>query len=232
PAVMIDSTRNLARRAGRRPLFQGRQVCPGASNDCLRLPIHTTMRHVMPILPRELDLYPGDLLETADSADSTSGQWWVYYTLSRREKDLMRRLHTLSVPFFCPLVPQKSRSSSGRVRTSYVPLFPGYVFSKATDEQRQLALTTNCISRTLQVAESDELINDLRQIRQLIEANSPLTAEARIQAGTLVRVKNGPLAGVDRVVIKRHSVHHLLVSIRFLQQGASVALEDFLVEPV
>ena len=110
----------------------------------------------MPILPRETDVFPHDFLEYADFAQGTGHQWWVLYTLSRREKDLMRRLVSMEVPFYCPLIARKNRSPSGRVRTSYVPLFPGYVFSYATAEQRQQALTTNCISRTLPVVDHDQ----------------------------------------------------------------------------
>ena len=186
----------------------------------------------MPILPRETDIFPHDFLECEDFAQGTDQQWWVLYTLSRREKDLMRRLVSMEVPFYCPLIARKNRSPSGRVRTSYVPLFPGYVFCYATAEQRQQALTTNCISRTLTVVDHDTLVHDLQQIRRLIESDTPLSPESRIQPGALVRVKNGPMTGIEGVVLKRHNGDRLLVSVRFLQQGASVALEDYQVEEI
>ena len=186
----------------------------------------------MPILPKEPDIYPSDFLESDDFGVDSGRQWWVYYTLSRREKDLMRRLTALEIPFYCPMISRKTRSPSGRVRTSYVPLFSGYVFSCATNEERQTALTTNCISRTLLVTDYEFLVHDLRQIRQLIVADTPLSPEARIQAGATVRVKNGPMTGIEGVVLKRHNGDRLLVSVRFLQQGASVSLADFQVEEV
>ena len=109
----------------------------------------------MPILPREIDLYPADLLESPVGDDDQS-QWWAIYTLSRREKDLMRRLRQMEIAFYCPLIARRTRSPSGRVRVSHVPLFPGYVFLRGSDDQRQAALTTNCISRTLSVRDDGD----------------------------------------------------------------------------
>lgn len=181
----------------------------------------------MPILPREIDLYPADLLECGSDLP-----WWVTYTLSRREKELMRQLKRLGIGFYCPLIPKRNRSPSGRVRTSYVPLFPGYVFVQADAEARQLALTTNCISRTLAVSESDQLVTDLRQIERLIASDTPLAPESRIRPGQRVRVKSGPLSGVEGTVAKRHSGDRLLIVVGFLQQGASIAMDDFQVEAI
>ena len=42
----------------------------------------------------------------------------------------------------------------------------------------------------------------------------------------------GPVHTLDGVVLKRHNGDRLLVSVRFLQQGASVALEDYQVEEI
>ena len=40
------------------------------------------------------------------------------------------------------------------------------------------------------------------------------------------------MAGMEGTVIKRRGVDRLLVVVKFLQQGASVQLEDFQVEPI
>src|SRR5262245_40955635 len=101
------------------------------------------------------------------------------YTLARREKELMRRLRALDVPFYSPLVARRTRSPGGRVRQSYVPLFASYVFVFGDDQARLQALATNCVSRTLSVPDGAQLVHDLRQIRRLIELDAPLTVEAR-----------------------------------------------------
>ncbi len=184
----------------------------------------------MPILPREPDLFPPQLLEEAPCAAGET--WWAMYTMARREKELMRRLRSLNVPFYAPLVSKRTRSPGGRVRESFMPLFASYVFVCGTQHDRQQALTTNCVSRCLEVPDAVGLVRDLRQIRHLIELDAPLTVEARIEPGRRVRVRSGPMAGLEGVVVKRRGRDWLVVAVEFLGQGASVMLEDFQVEPL
>lgn len=184
----------------------------------------------MPILPGEPDLYPENLLDVEPAPQGAP--WWAMYTLSRREKDLMRRLRALEVPHYGPVIKQRHRSPAGRVRESYLPLFAGYVFVQADEQQRYQAMTTNCISRCLAVGDGAKLVHDLQQIRRLIESGAPLTPESRIEPGRRVRVKSGPMAGIEGTVVRRRGKDWLLVAVEFLQQGASVMLEDFQVEPI
>jgi transcriptional antiterminator RfaH len=186
----------------------------------------------MPILPREADIFPPELLDERAADASGNRQWWAMYTLARREKELMRRLRGLNIAFYAPLVHKRSRSPGGRVRESYVPLFASYVFVFGTPADRQRALTTNCVSRSLAVSDQAQLVRDLRQIRRLIDLDAPLTVEARIEPGRRVRVRSGPMAGLEGTVSKRRGRDWLVVAVEFLGQGASVLLEDFQVEPV
>jgi transcriptional antiterminator RfaH len=185
----------------------------------------------MPILAKEPDIFPEHLLDDPASNGATE-PWWALYTMPRREKDLMRRLKTMGLGFYAPIIEARKRSPQGRIRKSYLPLFAGYVFMHGGEEARVRALTTNCISRCLTVPDAGQLVEDLRQIRRLILSGAPLTLESRIQPGTPVRVRSGPLMGVEGVVTRRQNRERLLVSVRFLQQGASLLLEDFQVEPI
>ena len=90
----------------------------------------------MPILQHELDINPGNLLSDESLLTDTSRNWWCLYTISRREKSLMRRMLTKRLAFYGPVAPKRFRSPAGRVRTSYVPLFPNYVFLFADDSGR------------------------------------------------------------------------------------------------
>jgi len=182
---------------------------------------------VVPILARETDLFPENLL---DAGLARQPSWWTLYTLSRREKQLMRLLQAMEIPFYSPLVPKRSRSLQGRIRTSYMPLFLGYVFINGDAEQRQLAMTSNCISRWIEVPHGEELRADLQQIQRLVESGVPLTVESRIEPGQAVRVKSGAFASIEGYVLKRHSSTRLVVAVNFTQQGASVLLDDFQVE--
>jgi len=186
----------------------------------------------MPILPKQRDIFPDGLLaggETdvlAKGAVGEDARWVAFYTLARREKDLMRKLEAAGIPFYAPLIRRRLHTAGGRVRHSFVPLFPGYVFAPVDDEQRRDALATNTVARWLSIADERMLVDDLRAIKRLIDSEHPLTPEARIEPGQLVRVKSGPLRGVEGIVVKRRGEQRLMVAVRFLNQGASIELED------
>ena len=185
----------------------------------------------MPILAKEPDLFPENLL-SEEGQSTVDSKWWAVYTIARREKDFMRRLRQMSIPHYGPLVQRRYRSPNGRMRHSYIPLFPGYVFLFAEEDQRHQAFTSNCISSCLSIPDSELLVRDLRQLNGLIESEAPLTPEARIEPGMAVRVKSGSMAGTEGYVIKRHGEQRLVVAVQFLQQGASVLLEDVQLERI
>jgi transcriptional antiterminator RfaH len=186
----------------------------------------------MPILPRQRDCFPTDLLDADPPADDGGLRWVAFYTLSRREKDLMRKLEAAEVAFYAPLIRRRLKSAGGRVRDSHVPLFSGYVFSRVDDDQRRAALATNTIARWLPIVDEAALLADLRAIKRLIDTDQPLTPEARIEPGQLVRVRSGPLRGLEGTVERRHGGQRLVVAVRFLNQGASVELEDVDLETI
>jgi len=184
----------------------------------------------MPILSEEPSLFPETLLEETPPG-SEDRCWWVLYTKARQEKATARHLLQLRVPFYLPLV-RKTLVTRGRRTQSFIPLFSGYVFMFGTEDERVRSLTTNRISRVLTVDDSEQFVHDLRQLKQLIDSDAPLTVESRLEPGNRVRVRRGPFAEVEGTVLTRRGKTRLLVAIDFLQQGASVEIDDFLLEPI
>ncbi|MGD0382159.1 MAG: transcription termination/antitermination NusG family protein [Thermoguttaceae bacterium] len=182
----------------------------------------------MPILKEEPCLFPETLLQDCIQ-DTSDRRWWVIYTKARQEKSFARELFAFRIPFYLPLV-KKNAIVKGRKRTSFVPLFSGYVFLYATEAERIKSMTTNRISRILSVSDPEQLVYDLEQLRRLITSNVPLNVEQKLAPGNRVRVKQGALMGLEGTVLVRRGVTRLLVSVNFLQQGASVEVDDYLLE--
>ena len=181
----------------------------------------------MPILQPEPAQFPEHLFaDETPSPELGQRDWWVLHTRPRQEKSVARDLHHRQVPFYLPLVPHRSRIR-GRIMTSYLPLFAGYVFLLAGAEERLAALSTNRIVRTLPVPETAGLWQDLRQIHRLIASGSPLTREDRLAPGMKVEIKSGPLAGLKGTIVRGASGRRFVVAVDFIQQGASVLLDDF-----
>ncbi len=185
----------------------------------------------MPILRTETDLFPDDLLEDEGSLGATAGLWRVAYTKPRHEKSVARDLEARGVPFYLPLQ-KKMTYFRGRRITSLLPVFPSYVFLYASDDDRELAYKTNRVVSVTDVYDGERLRQELRQIRWLIESDVPITIESQIQPGQRVRVRRGPFTGLEGTVLVRRNETRLLVSIDFLQRGASFAIEDYMLEPL
>ncbi|QDV68547.1 transcriptional activator RfaH [Rosistilla carotiformis] len=177
----------------------------------------------MPILGEEPDIFPETVLELPDEPDT---QWWALYTRSRQEKQLMRKLRELEIGHYSPVISRRYKSPAGRVRTTHLPLFANYVFVRGTGEARYEAVSTGCVSRCIEIADPTQLVTDLRQIRNLIDTGAALAPEERLVPGDLVRVKSGPFAGFEGTVVQRDGQRRLIVAVRFMNQGASAALDD------
>lgn len=189
----------------------------------------------MPILAEEPSLFPADLLdeseENVNSEDGSPRVWWAIYTKSRQEKALARDLFARCMSFYLPQV-QRDHLIRGQVVHSYSPVFPGYLFLYGTPEERVDSLKTNRISRILPVLDQDELLQDLRRLANLIAVGVPLTVEQRLAAGQKVRIRNGPMAGFEGTIAQRRGADRLLIAVNFLQQGVSVEINDFMVDPI
>lgn len=198
--------------------------------DSLLSPTGTKCRPstAMPILQAECSLHPDDLLE----ATSGNGSWWAMYTLSRQEKTLMRQLRDREISYYCPVVPHSYRSPAGRQRVSYLPLFSNYVFVHGDEEARFQAVSTGCVSRHLAVADGNVFQQQLRDLQRVIAAGRPIALESRLPVGARIRIKSGPLLGMTGVITHRRSERRFVISLNFLQQGASVCLEDWEIERV
>ena len=178
----------------------------------------------MPILPPEPDCHPCDLF---DRSELDHESWWLLYTKSRQEKQLMRRLRQIDVPHYAPQIAHRRRSPAGRIRTTYAPMFNNYVFlCGGDDDVRYQAVCTGCVQKVTAITDVPGFVSDLRQIRDLIDLGVPLTIESRLEPGQHVRVRSGSFAGYEGTILRREQETRLLVCVKFMEQGVSVKLED------
>jgi hypothetical protein len=182
----------------------------------------------MPVLRQEPFVYPASLFEEGCSGNDDA-RWWVFHTKPRAEKMLASALLHRHVPFFLPL---SRKQRPGRLPPAYLPLFPGYVFMFGDNAARIQALTSNKIARVLAVTAQDELRSDLARLHSLFLSGASLMPEERLQPGSPVAITSGPLAGMEGKILRRGKRWRFFVEIRFLQQGASVELDHWMIEPL
>jgi transcription antitermination factor NusG len=80
------------------------------------------------------------------------------------------------------------------------------------------------------VTESEQLLEDLKRIRLVLEKGKDVQPEPKPLIGRLAIVKTGAMAGLRGTISKVHSQHRLTVIVNFMQQGASVLVDEADVE--
>ncbi len=164
-----------------------------------------------------------------DSLGELAGQWWVAHTKARSEKSLAWSLYRWGVGYFLPLR-EKVTARRGRKYKSLLPLFPGYVFFNGDEESRYQALTTNRIAQVIEVVDQDQLVRELDQIHRALSAGAPLDPHPYLKSGARCRVKAGPLADMEGMVVRRKGVTKLILRVDILGQAAAVEIEGDLLE--
>jgi transcriptional antiterminator RfaH len=184
----------------------------------------------MPVLSPEPAIYPASLFDQSPATDVEGRTWHVVHTLPRQEKVVARRLFQEQLPFFLPQIERRWRSR-GRVVTSHLPLFPGYVFLQVENHEVPRPVLRRCV-RMLAVPDQWRLLNELHQVHRLIQSGAPLAPEKRLLPGTTVEIRGGPLAGIRGKIIRSSSGNRFVVHVDFIQQGVSALLDDYLLEAV
>lgn len=188
-------------------------------------------RENMPILRAEPDVHPKGLFNVPPTDPASGFRWWVLHTKPRQEKSLARWLNATGITHYLPTATRRCRIRN-RILTAHVPLFTGYVFLHGDRDRRVAALSTNRVVRCLGVADQERIWADLRQIHCLLASGLPVSPESTLVPGMPVEVVNGPLLGVTGTIIRHASGDRFVVRVDFIQQGASVLIDDFALAPL
>jgi transcription antitermination factor NusG len=152
-------------------------------------------------------------------------RWYAAYTAPRHEKSVLQHLESRSVESFLPLY-GSARLWNGRRATVQMPLFPGYLFVRIPVEHRVRVLEVpgvlNIVSshgRLIPLPEGEvEALRAALQTRKS-EPHPSLTR------GKRVRIKVGPLRGLEGVIVRQTRKLRMIVSIDSIKQSFAVELE-------
>jgi transcriptional antiterminator RfaH len=185
----------------------------------------------MPLLVAEPRAFPDTLFTDPEALAGRSGRWWVLYTRARMEKALARKLRAQEIPFYLPLY-EHALTSGGRKRSSYLPLFSGYVFLFGDESDRVTALETNLLCTTIPVTNQERLYQDLCRVERVLGGTAPVTPETELPPGTPVAITSGAFQGLSGKVIRRGAQTRLVVEVEFLRRGVSIEVEEWTLRPL
>jgi transcription antitermination factor NusG len=157
--------------------------------------------------------------------------WFVAHTRPRCEKKLADfcEKHGLSATLPCYSAAHKYR---GKTVVFRKPLFPGYVFLRIPNSARQKVCQSDFVANLLTVFDQKTLARQLDDILLALESNLEIQLAPTIGEGTRVKIKHGPLRGIEGWVEKRHGMSLVLLRLDFIGQAAAVKMEATDLEPI
>ena len=157
--------------------------------------------------------------------------WYAVYTRHQHEKTVARNLTTKGFETLLPLY-QVRRRWQDRVKWLTLPLFPCYVFVRGNLERRLDIITTPGLHTFVLSAGQPASIPpaEIDAIRQSAESGVSVEPHPFLKSGEWVRVKSGPLEGIQGMLVRKKSQSLLVLSVAMLGKSAAVEIDAFEVE--
>jgi transcription antitermination factor NusG len=157
-------------------------------------------------------------------ANGASTQWFALVVKPRFDKAVAR---TLEAKGYETLVPtyRKHHTYGRRLKTSELPLFPGYVCCRFDARTTMPILSTPGVLRVIGIRSVPVPLSEpeIRSLQAAIKAQLPVEPFPFLNTGQKVRITSGVLAGVEGIVLGPKPNLRLVLSITLLQR--SVLLE-------
>ncbi|GBE04616.1 hypothetical protein BMS3Abin10_00232 [bacterium BMS3Abin10] len=163
-------------------------------------------------------------------------KWYVGHVKSRHEFQARKTLIVKGIDAFLPTV-ERLRNWKDRKKIIEFPLFPGYLFINIPESPQAMltVLKTKGIVKLLgSVPGKPDPIPDVQivSLRKLVENKEALDPYPYLHEGQHVRIKKGPLAGVEGILTEKLGKHMLVLSVDVLRQGVGLTISASDVERV
>jgi transcription antitermination factor NusG len=120
----------------------------------------------------------------------------------------------------------------GKTVTFQKPLFPGYVFLQLPAGQTDSVQQNDHVANLLQVFDQETFQRQLQDILTALQSDLGVRLAPSIGEGMRVRIRGGPLQGVEGWVEKRHGMTTVLLRLDFISRAAAVKMDADLLEPI
>lgn len=169
-------------------------------------------------------------IEAGETGVNPDACWYALYTRHQHEKTVAGMLAGKGFEVFLPLYAAAHRWQD-RVKRLSLPLFPGYVFLRSIPDRRMAARVTPGVihfvpgDRPVPIAEAE-----IDHLRQAGASRASILPHPFLKAGDWVRVRSGPLEGVEGILTHWKGKYRLVLSVELLQQSAAVEIDASAVE--
>ncbi len=163
-------------------------------------------------------------------------KWYAVYVRSRHEFQVSKRLTMKGIEAFFPTV-ERLRKWKDRKKLITFPLFPGYLFIHIPKRAQEMlnVLKIKGVVRLLSSVrgELDPIPDEqIISLKKLVENKGALDPYPYLSEGQRVRIKKGPLRGVEGIFSEKLGKHMLVLSVDVLRQGIALTISASEVEKV
>lgn len=163
----------------------------------------------------------------------TAYPWFAIKVKNRHEKPVATALRGKGYKEFLPLY-RNSYRCAGRIRSTELPLFPTYVFSRFDPSFRLPILTIPGVFSIVGLGNVPSPVDEteIEAIQALIASGVGVTPWSYTEIGDPVRIEMGPLTGLEGTLVRLKSEFRLVVSVTLLRRSVSVEVDRDCIEPI
>lgn len=155
--------------------------------------------------------------------------WFVAHTKPRREKKLVdyceRQNFAVTLPCY-----RSAHKYRGKSVVFQKPLFPGYVFLQIQAHESSAVRQNDHVANLLDVHDQATFTRQLGEILAALDSDLEVRLAPNIATGTRVRIRSGPLQGIEGLVESRQGQATVILRLDFINQAAAVKLDADLLE--
>jgi transcription antitermination factor NusG len=158
-------------------------------------------------------------------------RWFAVHTRYQHEQTVATTLMNKGFSVFLPTY-DCIRRWSDRKKQIASPLFPGYLFFADEINRWIQILSTPGVNAIVKIGNVPAEIpnNEIMAIRRMVESTLRVEPHPFLSDGDLVRIKAGPLAGLEGIVSRKKDALRLILSVQILGQSAAVEIDGCDVE--
>ena len=160
-------------------------------------------------------------------------KWIAVYTKSRHEKVVIQELENKNIEAYCPIFKER-RQWSDRKRWVEFPLFRSYVFAKIELKNSIYILQTTGVHHIIKFQGNISIIPDeiIQNIKSMIDGGFTVEQVEYFVKGDEVIVVDGPLKGMDGIVVKIKNENKLVLKVAAIQQAIAVQIHPGYLKPM
>jgi transcription antitermination factor NusG len=160
-------------------------------------------------------------------------KWYAVYANVRHEKRVKEYLNGRMVECYLPSY-RSVRRWQDRRKEVELPLFPGYLFVRIGLRFRLQVLTAPGVVHIVSFDGKPAPIceDEIEALRQALSRGINWEPHPYLKVGRRVRVRSGPLCGVEGTLVRRKEGYRLIISIELIMRSVATEVDEADVEPI